>query len=130
MADIIDIEGRLKDEKRKKEQIERVKKVSLLRKFIECTQCLLKCSKCGIQMDLPEAVNRDISIPYRFCLNCQEEYEEYLKRQLGQGDPAHYWYNDQWMNIWRQWIEYQKALEKYKESAEFKRLIRELQADT
>lgn len=130
MADIIDIEGRLKQEKKKRGDLERIKKVSLLRKFIECTQCLLKCAKCGTQMDLPEAVNRDISIPYRFCLNCQEEYEEYLKRQLGQGEPAYYWYNKPWMDIWRQWIEYQKTLQRYKESEEFKRLVRELQADT
>lgn len=129
MAEIIDIEKRLKHEKKKKEEIERIKKVSLIRKFIECTQCMLKCAKCGAQMDLPEAINRDISIPYRFCLNCQEEYEEYIKRQLGQGDPSYYWYNKEWMNIWQCWIKYQKALQGYKESGEFKRLLRQLQVD-
>ncbi len=129
MADIIDIEKRLKDEKKKRGELEKVKKVSLLRKFIECTQCMLRCVKCGTQMDLPEAVNRDISIPYRFCPNCQEEYEEYIKRQLGQGNPSYYWCNKQWMDIWRHWIEYQKALQRYKESEEFKRLLRELQTE-
>ncbi len=129
MAHVIDIEGRLKREKKKKEEIERIKKVSLLRKFIECTQCMLKCAKCGAQMDLPEAVNRDVSIPYRFCLNCQEEYEEYLKRQLGQGNNSYYWYNDEWVEIWRHWIAYQKALQEYKESEEFRRLLKELQPE-
>lgn len=129
MADIIDIEERLKHEKKKKDEIERIKKVSLLKKFIECTQCMLKCAKCGVQMDLPEAVNRDISIPFRFCSNCQEEYEEYIKRQLGQGTPSYYWYNEKWMDIWRHWIEYQNAVLGYKETEEFKRLLRELQVD-
>lgn len=129
MARVIDIEGKLKQKKGQKSEIERLKKITLVKKFIECTQCMLKCSKCGTQMELPEAVNRNTSIPFRFCLNCQEEYEEYIKSQLGQGNPSFYWYNQEWRDIWRNWIEYQKALQSYKDSEEFKRLIKELQAE-
>lgn len=129
MSNVIEIENRLRSARRQKEEAERLKKISVVRKFMECTQCMLKCSKCGAQMDLPEAVNRDTSTPYRFCLNCQEEYEEYMKHQLGQANDTLYWYNREWQDIWRNWIEYQKALQNYKDSPEFKKLLRELQSD-
>jgi hypothetical protein len=36
-----------------------------------------------------------------------------------------YWHNKEWMRLWSAWIEYRKAITKFRDSNEFRRLIKE-----
>jgi hypothetical protein len=86
--------------------------------------------KCGAQIDPREEGQKIIlqnkKIPYRFCEACAEEYQDYIQYLQGRGNPNCYWQNEAWTAIWKAWIEYQGANDRYAQSKEFKRLVQEL----
>ena len=55
-----------------------------------------------------------------------EEYKDYIARLQGNGNPAYYWHNDVWLDMWQKWIHYQHAIDTYLKSKEFTRLLQEL----
>jgi hypothetical protein len=84
-------------------------------------------------MSLKEAeVSGDLRlrVPYRFCASCSEEYIDYIERLKGGGDSECYWRNDEWLESWRRWIDYQGALDRFIRSKEFSRLLKELEETT
>lgn len=128
MAKIIDIEGRLKLEQKKKAKVEKAKKVEVVRKIIQCTRCLARCAKCGVQFETQEMYQR-FKGPFRFCASCQEEYEDFVRlKEKGEESP-YYWHNKEWLAVWQYWLEFQQALKAYGESPEFIELIREVEWD-
>ena len=44
MSNIIDIEGRIKLEQKKKAKVDRAKKMEAVRKVVQCTRCLARCA--------------------------------------------------------------------------------------
>jgi hypothetical protein len=131
MAEIISI-----DEKRlfcDKEKTVRMRKRKLLavRKALQCTQCRIKCEKCGTQIDTGEleqaGISQKLRVPYRFCLGCSEEYVDFIERLKGNGDSDCYWHNESWMKSWQAWIEYRSALDQHTKSTEFFRLLKDLE---
>ncbi|MDD3580360.1 MAG: hypothetical protein PHW74_04970 [Desulfobacca sp.] len=125
MSKIIDIEGRLQVEKKKKANIEKAKKLEEVRRVMQCSRCLARCSKCGVQFETQDIYKRHKG-PYRFCLACEEEYQEFLRlKESGEASP-HYWHNQQWIDLWQGWINFQEALKRYIESPEFIELLREV----
>jgi hypothetical protein len=50
---------------------------------------------------------------------------DYIERLQGRGDPDCYWHNDEWLDAWRKWIDYQGSVDRYVKSKEFLRLIQE-----
>jgi hypothetical protein len=127
MSKVIDIEGRLREEQKKKAKADRAKKMEAVRKIIQCTRCMARCAKCSVQFDTQEMYKRYPG-PYRLCAGCQEEYEEFLRLKEGGGNP-YYWQNREWMAIWQSWLDYQEALKAYGESPEFIELVREMEWD-
>jgi Pyruvate/2-oxoacid:ferredoxin oxidoreductase delta subunit len=128
MSKVIDIEARLKLEQKKRAKVDRAKKVEAVRKIIQCTRCLARCAKCGVQFETNEMYQR-FKGPYRFCAACQEEYEDFLRvSEKGEGSP-YYWHNQEWVEVWLRWLAFQQALKAYGESAEFIDLIREVEWD-
>jgi hypothetical protein len=65
-------------------------------------------------------------VPYRLCESCRGEYQEFLDRLHGRGDASCYWYNREWMEIWKAWMHYQDALSRYQLSEEFNRIMEEI----
>jgi hypothetical protein len=88
----------------------------------------MKCAKCGAQLDKEGAEPAKYAGPHRFCVNCQEEYDEYRDRlEKKEAHPRYYWHNDLWMAAWSSWIEHQRALDEYRLSKEFLQLLREVE---
>lgn len=128
MADIIEFGKKAQDLKSVRSADERARKIEALRKVIQCQRCALKCAKCGTQLDREGQEPAKYVLPYRFCLNCQEEYEEYRERSEKRGaSPRYYWHNEHWMNTWRSWLEHQRLLDDYRLSKEFLQLLREVE---
>ena len=130
MGDIISINNKLSLAKEKKAALIRRRKIQAVQKVFQCTQCAYKCEKCGTQLsqDLTDQneMPRNIRVPYRLCDSCSEEYIDYIERHKGGGDPDTYWHNDAWLALWKSWIDYQGAVDRYLKSKEFNRLVQEL----
>ncbi|MGD2272161.1 MAG: hypothetical protein PVI06_17295 [Desulfobacterales bacterium] len=130
MADIISINGKLALTKQKKATLIKRRKIQAVQKVFQCTQCAYKCEKCGTQIGNDPAaqkeIPRDIRVPYRLCESCAEEYIDYIERHKGGGDPDCYWHNEAWLALWKSWIDYQGAVDRYLKSKEFTQLIQEL----
>ena len=58
MSKVIDIEDRLKLEQKKKAKVDKAKKMEAVRKVVQCTRCLARCAKCGIQFDTTDMYKR------------------------------------------------------------------------
>jgi hypothetical protein len=128
MSKVIDIEDRLKLEQKKKAKVEKAKKIEVVRKVIQCTRCLARCAKCGVQFETHEMYKRH-QTPHRFCASCQEEYEDFRRiKEKGEESP-YYWHNREWAAMWQSWLDYQQALKEYGESPEFIDLVREVEWD-
>jgi hypothetical protein len=130
MGDIISINNKLNLAKEKKAAMIRRRKIQAVQKVFQCTQCAFKCEKCGTQIsqDRPDQNEnpRDIRVPYRLCDSCAEEYIDYIERHKGGGDPDSYWHNEAWLALWKSWIDYQGAVDRYLKSKEFTQLVQEL----
>lgn len=131
MAEIISIdEKRLFSDKEKADRM-RKRKLLAIRKTLQCTQCRIKCEKCGTQLDAgdlePAGISQRLRVPYRFCIGCSEEYIDFIDRLKGTGDPDYYWHNEAWMKSWQAWIDYKSALDQHTKSKEFLRLLKDLE---
>lgn len=133
MADIIPIDERMADARKKKNTLDRKLKIRAVQKIFQCTRCAFKCEKCGTSIDPSttagdeEPTSRQRS--FRLCEECREEYLDYIHWQEGQADSNAYWRNDAWRELWRSWIAYQHSLERYMESREFLQLLHELRSN-
>ena len=130
MADIISI-----DDKRKAAQDQgaiqlRHRKIFAVRQAMQCTQCQLKCEKCGVHIEAaPGDIlhgHHSLRVPYRFCTFCAQDYVDYIERLQGRGDKECYWQNAAWRDAWARWISYQGALDSFVKSPEFVRLVAEV----
>lgn len=133
MAEIISFDNRRQDADKKEKVRERRRKIAAVRRMLDCTRCSRKCLKCGSRIDSedrPEPSPSNLRIPYRFCRACAEEYVDYIERLKGRGDTNSYWHNDQWLEAWGKWIDYQSCMDQYVRSREFLQLIRELKPTT
>ncbi|MFC1859670.1 hypothetical protein ACFL9U_16825, partial [Thermodesulfobacteriota bacterium] len=64
---------------------------------------------------------------YDICIkSCLEEYADYIERLQGGGELESYWHNDAWLDLWRKWIDYQGAIDRYLKSKEFVQLLDEI----
>jgi hypothetical protein len=133
VADIIPIEQRRADARDKKSILDRKLKIRAVQKIFQCTRCAFKCEKCGTQIDphAPTGCNEPgcRQSAFRLCEECREEYLDYLRWNKDRKDSNTYWRNDAWREIWRNWIAYQKSIERYMESKEFQQLLNELKSN-
>jgi hypothetical protein len=132
VANIIPIDGKLNLLKNRKDALIRQRKIKAVQNVFRCVRCAFKCEKCGVNLDqghepANQTANGEIfNIPYHFCNNCREEYQDYLKYLRGEIDPENYWHSNNWAELWNKWIVYQGALDSYLKSKEFKSLLGEL----
>ena len=126
MAEIIELERRRQLSKADEEEKLREEKIQILRRIIHCSRCSLKCARCGTHIEEGERPKQS-EAPFPLCLGCQEEYEAYLTRKRGEPPGTRYWQNEAWMDVWRTWIRHQRAIDKYRNSGEFIRLLQEFE---
>jgi hypothetical protein len=130
MADVISLDDKLGLAKNKKAALLRRRKVLAVQKVLQCTQCVFKCEKCGIQIShnyqTGEKNIKNYKVPYRLCDSCSEEYTDYINKHQGEGDHDSYWHNESWIDLWKKWIDYQGAIDSYLKSKEFLQLLQEL----
>jgi hypothetical protein len=128
MADIIEFGKKCQDLKSVRDTSARQRKIEALRKIFQCTRCMLKCAKCGTQLDVEGNESSRYAMPYPFCGNCREEYQEYRERSDRKASaPKYYWHNEMWMKVWESWLSHQKCLDQYRQSKEFLQLLEEVE---
>jgi len=128
MADIIEFGKKVESLRSERDNAVRRRKIEALRKIFQCTRCVVKCSKCGAQIDSQAEEFAKFAAPYSFCKSCRLEYEEYRARVGGnRADPDCYWHNSTWMTVWESWLQHQQALDQYRQSKEFLQLIDEVE---
>jgi hypothetical protein len=128
MAEIIEFGKKAKDLKSERDTSLRERKIDSLKKIFQCTRCMMKCAKCGTQLDMQGEEPYRFATPYRFCKNCYSEYEEYRERiEDSRSTPKYYWHNGTWMKVWESWLENQKWLDRYRQSKEFLQLLEEVE---
>lgn len=128
MAEILEFGKKVQNLRSLRESGLRQRKIEALKKIFQCTRCILKCAKCGSQLDSAGEEPPKYVSPYPFCRNCQDEYQEYRDRTEGrQTHPTFYWHNNAWMKLWESWLEEQKWLDVYRQSKEFLQLMEEVE---
>jgi hypothetical protein len=128
MADVIEFDKKCQDLKSSRDTLLRQRKIEALRKIFQCTRCMLKCAKCGTQLESDMQESPKYATPYTFCRNCNDEYHEYRERiEKNQPNPKYYWHNDVWMKVWESWLKHQKWLDQYRQSKEFLQLLQEVE---
>ncbi len=125
MATVIEIEQK-KRRKREKIDHDRARKASALLRVFECASCYLRCSRCGVRLEVNQTQHLSSNRPFRFCDTCHEEFSEFQKRVDGGKKNDLYWYNEAWLDMWRAWTDYQKAVKRFLNSKEIVRLRYEL----
>ncbi len=125
MGNIVKFDECMEAEK-KKRKVEKIKKLTVIKKIFECTKCALKCTRCGTQVAVSQSSSYSREVPYRFCMSCEDEFRDFLDKKRGTDRKELYWHNREWIATWEAWIEYQKAIKRYENSNEFKQLLNEL----
>lgn len=125
MGNIVKFDECMEAEK-KKRKVEKIKKLTTIKKIFECTKCALKCTRCGTQVAVSQSSSYSREVPYRFCMSCEDEFRDFLDKKRGTDRKELYWHNREWIATWEAWIEYQKAIKRYENSNEFKQLLNEL----
>jgi Pyruvate/2-oxoacid:ferredoxin oxidoreductase delta subunit len=134
LADVISLNEKIQLSKEKTSEMMLRRKILAVQKLMQCSQCAIKCEKCGTQIgaqNIPSDANRgktdlNLRVPYRFCESCSEEYIDYIDRLKGSGDKDCYWRNEFWLEAWRKWTDYRSAADRYTKSKEFLQLLHEL----
>ncbi len=132
MADVISLDKKLKIAQETREAIIKRRKIQAVQKVFQCVHCAFKCEKCGTQIEPHDdegADPRNPRVPYRFCQGCSEEYIDYIEKLKGGGDREAYWHNNAWMDLWKNWIDYQSCLDRYLKSKEFVLLMQDLKQE-
>lgn len=127
MAEIIELEKRRQQQENDKADVLRDEKIDVLKKVLQCARCQLKCSRCGTQIE-ESGENKQSKLPYPLCSGCGEEYEVYVKLRRGHLTAGRYWHNEEWMEVWQTWLKHQQALDQYRSSKEFVKLLHEFES--
>ncbi len=130
MGNVISLDKKIRITDKKKEAIERKRKIMAVRKVFQCAHCAVKCEKCGTQIHLDKSADKnDLRVPYNLCISCAVEYRDYIETLKGNAKSSDYWHNDAWLRVWSTWIAYKGATDSYMRSKEFERLLNELKTD-
>lgn len=84
--------------------------------------CPFRCARCG-QIRESDSV---LLSPYPLCFTCNREYHAYVRREADEAAPWEaFWHNEQWLQMWRNWLKYRQSMDDYHKSREFALLFNE-----
>ena len=125
MEKVLNITARLED-KRRKEQVEVYRdKFEAVQRVLQCSACHFKCAMCGRQTERPDSSDSLPSTPIEtsLCKSCRAEFEAFKKiSKEGHDEHDIFWHNDEWIELWACWLDYQHSLERFRNSFDFNRL--------
>lgn len=127
MNKILNITGRLEDKKRK-QQVELYQyKVETIQRIVQCASCHFKCAMCGHHLNTTDSSCPPVLSPYglNLCENCHAEFEDFLEMSKRNKASDIFWHNEEWVKLWAAWTEFHRAIEEFRNSAEFERLTKE-----
>ena len=127
MSNVIKIDNKLEEKKRKQQFKDYHEKVDSILRTVQCSSCHLKCAMCGYHMDASECGRSQGGYFHDFmlCEECRHEFDDYLDSSHGQGGKKIIWHNDEWKDLWASWLKFQKAIKEFRNSAEFRQLMEE-----
>ena len=127
MDKVLNINDRLQDKKRKRHEELHRQKAEALQRVVQCSSCQLSCAMCDSHFDMPDVVCPPASSypDLNLCESCRAEYNDFLEISKGDKDSDIFWHNEEWVGLWAAWLDYHKAIEKFRTSKEFKQLINE-----
>jgi NAD-dependent SIR2 family protein deacetylase len=129
MTKIVDIHDQL-ERKKKKEHLEKYRgRLDSIQKIIQCSSCRFRCAMCGAQVPPEESAERK-SPGLNFCGDCRAEFEEFVSVTKGKKPPEVFWHNQEWVEVWRAWLDYRKAISAFVASKEYTLLVEELNSDS
>lgn len=128
MKKVVNITDRLTDKRRKQQVQATTDKIETIKKIIFCSLCQLKCAMCANHLG-----DNDSSCPHssslaglNLCEDCSSEFEDFLEMAKGKKGPDTSWHNREWMKLWSTWLDYHRAIKEFRNSTEFKLLIKKL----
>jgi len=127
MSKVYRITDRIADRERKRQIQNHRQKIETIQRAVQCSSCHFKCAMCGLHLEgegtsCPHALSFQ---DFNLCENCREEFEDFLKTRKGEKPPEVFWHNQEWLNLWSAWLNYQEAIKEFKKSQEFQQLITE-----
>ncbi|MBW1901918.1 MAG: hypothetical protein JRJ20_09810 [Deltaproteobacteria bacterium] len=127
MDKVFSITDRLRDKKRKEHEETHRQKAATVQRLVQCSSCQLSCAMCGSHLDAPDSSCPPASSysNLNLCECCRAEYNDFLGMSNENKSSEIFWHNKEWMKLWSAWIEYHKAIKKFRNSNEFRRLIKE-----
>jgi hypothetical protein len=129
MTKIVDIHDQM-ERKKKKEHLEKYRgRLDSIQKVIQCSSCRFRCAMCGIQLSSGESTERPPS-GLNLCGDCRAEFEEFVSVTKGKKPPEVFWHNQEWIEVWRSWLDYRKAISTFLASKEYHLLLEELNSDS
>ncbi len=132
MTKIVDIHDQL-ERKKKKEHLDKYKgRLDCIQKIIQCSSCRscrFRCAMCGIQVPSGESAERT-PLGLSFCGECMAEFDEFVSVTKGKKPPEVFWHNQEWIELWRSWLDYRKAISAFVASKEYHLLAEEMDSDS
>ena len=125
MEKVLSITARL-EAKRRKQQVEAYReKFEAVQRVLQCSACHFKCAMCGRHQKVAESSGPPPTDPIEstLCESCRSEFEAFKKiSEEGRSGPDVFWHNDEWVELWACWLDYQRAINKFRNSFDLKQL--------
>ncbi|MFH1629031.1 MAG: hypothetical protein ABIE47_09945 [Pseudomonadota bacterium] len=125
MEKVLNITARLED-RRRKEQVEAYRdKFEAVQRVLQCSACHFRCAMCGRQTKGPDSSSppQPALAESSLCESCLSEFEAFQKiSKEGRSEADIFWHNDEWIELWACWLDYQRSIEKFRNSFDFNRL--------
>jgi len=125
MEKVLSITARLED-KRRKQQVEAYRdKFEAVQRILQCSSCHFKCAMCGCHTKGAESSSPPPidSIESTLCESCRSEFEAFQEISTeGRTEPDMFWRNNEWIELWARWLDYQHSINKFRNSFDFKQL--------
>ena len=120
MEKVLNITDRLEDKKRKQQLALYRQQVETIQRIVQCASCHLRCAMCGCHLKGAEAsCPVSSSRGFTLCQSCDAEFQDFLKMTKGRRRKDIFWHNQEWLDLWSAWLDYQNALRAFRRSPEF-----------
>jgi hypothetical protein len=125
MEKVLNITARLEDRKRKEQVQEYRDRFEAMQRVLQCSACQYKCAMCNRHIDRSDSSNPPPSTPTEFnlCESCRSEFEAFkLASQEGQVESDVFWHNNEWIELWTCWLNYQRSIDSFRNSFDFNKM--------